>query len=95
MIAELLGQDALDELDAVPGELKGPLESAFPAEATMIREQLGDEFFRVSILVRNFSGSPSSTGQGRRGGLGSRVAAYTSPPKPDLHHHTLNLVSET
>jgi len=61
MIAELLGQDALDELDVVPGELKGPLESAFPAEATMIREQLGDEFFRVSILVRNFSGSPSST----------------------------------
>jgi len=61
MIAELLGQGALDELDAVPGELKGPLESAFPAEATMIREQLGDEFFRVSILVRNFSGSPSST----------------------------------
>ncbi len=56
MIAELL-----DELDAVPGELKGPLESAFPTEATMIREQLGDEFFRVSILVRNFSGRPSST----------------------------------
>lgn len=61
MIAELLGQGALDEFDAVPGELKGPLESAFPAEATMIREQFGGGFFRVSILARNFSGSPSST----------------------------------